>query len=116
MNDFQADGINSQATLEPIRSEMADDPTFAPLVDMFIDELQTRFGAIQDAWRQRQFDELATLTHQLKGAGGGYGFPQVTDVSRDLETEVNDSQDDVRIEQLLNELQAVCDAVLRGRG
>ncbi len=108
-------GNATDPSLPPIRSEMADDPTFAPLVEMFIEELQERLAAIESAWREREIEQLAALTHQLKGAGGGYGFQEVTNVSRSLESAVTDSEGEEQIERCLSELAAVCDAVLRGR-
>lgn len=98
-----------------IRSALADDPAFAPLLDMFVDELPDRISALETAWQAAALDDVRTLAHQLKGAGGGYGYPDVTDAARELETAIKSGDQADHIRQLIDELEAVCQAVVRGR-
>jgi HPt (histidine-containing phosphotransfer) domain-containing protein len=41
---------------------------------------------MREALAHNAFDELRRSAHQLKGAGGGYGYPSITEVARSLET------------------------------
>ncbi len=106
---------SDHATLSEIRSQFAGDPEFRLLLDMFIDELGGRVNTIESAWRARQIEQLTTLVHQLKGAGGGYGFPQMTESARALEEAIKASQADDEVERLLVSLTNVCDAVIASR-
>lgn len=106
---------SDHTTLDQIHSQFAGDPEFRLLLDMFVDELGGRVLSIESAWRARQIEQLTTLVHQLKGAGGGYGFPQMTESAQALEQAVADRQGDEEIEQLLTALTHVCDAIIASR-
>jgi len=67
-------------------SELATDPDMTELIEMFVDELPDRVDAIERTLSQQDFDALRSLTHQLKGAAGGYGFPTITDAAKAIET------------------------------
>jgi HPt (histidine-containing phosphotransfer) domain-containing protein len=55
------------------------------LVQEFAAELPARARELESRLDQRAFEDLQRLAHQLKGAGGGYGFPQITEVAATLE-------------------------------
>jgi HPt (histidine-containing phosphotransfer) domain-containing protein len=58
-----------------VRSEFADEPGFAEVLACFVEavaEKRTRLAAL---FRAGNWDGLAEAAHQLKGSGGGYGFP-----------------------------------------
>lgn len=69
----------------PLTSEFADDPDMLELVEMFVCELPERIAALEQACEQQDLQTLATLSHQLKGAAGGYGFPTITDAAMEVE-------------------------------
>lgn len=58
----------------PIYSTMSDDPDMADLLVEFVGNLSARVQAIENAVAASDLAELTRLAHQLKGAGGGYGF------------------------------------------
>jgi histidine phosphotransfer protein HptB len=60
-----------------IISEFADDKDFSDLVELFVSELPDRVAAIESAFKACNHEEVTRLTHQLKGAGPGYGFPTI---------------------------------------
>jgi HPt (histidine-containing phosphotransfer) domain-containing protein len=67
----------------------------AELVELFVTELPARINALRAAWVGRQLTDLARLTHQLKGAGSGYGFPAIGDAAGKFEEHIrglNDSE------------------------
>jgi len=70
----------------PIASELVKtDPDFEDLVSDFVQGLSVRLATLQQAARGADFALLRTAAHQLKGAAGGYGYPQLTEVAGRLE-------------------------------
>jgi PAS domain S-box-containing protein len=61
------------------------DPDFRQIVAGFIPRLREQAVAMQAAWEQGDLDELARLSHWLKGAGGTVGFDAFTDPAKTLE-------------------------------
>lgn len=75
---------------EPIRSDFAGDPDMSEIVEMFVAEIPSKLARLTDLWRSQKFDELRRTAHQLKGASGGYGFPQLGDAAGKLEHLLNE--------------------------
>jgi HPt (histidine-containing phosphotransfer) domain-containing protein len=73
------------ASLEPVRSEFADDPEFRELLVEFAAAMPERRDGLIGAYRTGEYDLLRTRAHQLKGAGGGFGFPRLTEMAAALE-------------------------------
>jgi PAS domain S-box-containing protein len=63
---------------ELLKSEFADDAEMRELVEHFTRELPEQVGKINAMLQGQQMDELRRIVHQLKGAGGGYGFTPIT--------------------------------------
>lgn len=70
----------------PVFSEFADDPEYQDLLEMFLESLEEQRQELMAARNQGQWEELGRKAHQLKGAGGGYGFPGLTEKALALET------------------------------
>jgi len=87
----------------------------ADVIRFFIDDLQERVRDLDDAVDKSDRVRLATLTHQLKGAAGGYGFPQLTEASIAVEQALEaDPLDPGRIRQQTGALTALCRRVILG--
>jgi HPt (histidine-containing phosphotransfer) domain-containing protein len=54
----------------------------------FISGLPDRVDQLNRLLEQGQLEELRRVVHQLKGAGGGYGFPQITEAASSAENRV----------------------------
>jgi len=76
---------NETNSAEPVRSMYADDPDFRDLLEPFAAAIPERLCGILDSHRSATYDLLRTQAHQLKGAGGGYGFPQLSELAAELE-------------------------------
>ncbi len=102
--------MTENSKLTPLMSEYADDPEMSDLVELFVEELPDRIQALQESFEKSQFDQLRHLAHQIKGAGGGYGYPILSTVAGELEHQLNDSGDDAvhQIEQSFRELVELC--------
>ncbi len=74
---------------EPIYSDLAQsDPAFSEIVELFVDGLTQRLDAMQDALQANDMNCLRRLAHQLKGSGGGHGYPVLSQNASDLEQQV----------------------------
>jgi HPt (histidine-containing phosphotransfer) domain-containing protein len=87
----------------PLRSEFAADADFHDLLDLFVSAVPDRMRVLSELHRARCVEELGRQAHQLKGAGGGYGFPLISEAGAELQHACR-RQDTVRIEHALNEL------------
>lgn len=77
------DNPNAQ---ELIGSELVqEDASFSDIVVEFVEGLGGRLTRMENAIRAKDFDALRVAAHQLKGSGGGYGYPILTERARDLE-------------------------------
>ena len=79
--------------MDPIRSAYEDDPDMLEIVREFVTELPGRVAALEARLEAGDLPGLETLAHQLKGAGGGYGFPQLTDAAASLEQSLKEGAD-----------------------
>ncbi len=99
--------MSNETTCGPITSELvADDPSFADLVAEFIDGLDARAKALQEAIDAQALDTVQALAHQLKGVGGGYGYPALSRTAAELEQRVQ-ADDIERCKESLNELHSL---------
>ena len=85
-------------TLTPVYSDFSDDPDYSELLRFFVDALPERIARLQKLQQSREFEPLQELAHQLKGAGGGYGFSGLSEAARELESACKESN-----QNLINE-------------
>ena len=92
----------------PLVSQFANDPEMGELVQLFVSELPARLDALSAAWSQRRIADLTRMAHQLKGAGGGYGFPTIGKAAAALECSLRTlgtSANDNTLEQVTQEFK-----------
>jgi signal transduction histidine kinase/CheY-like chemotaxis protein/HPt (histidine-containing phosphotransfer) domain-containing protein len=71
----------------PIISElMQEGPEIAALVPYFLERLPDYLKNLQDAQANGDTAAIRKQAHDLKSVGGGYGYPQVTELAIKLET------------------------------
>ena len=104
--------MSDQSPLIPLISRFADDPDMADLVEMFIEDLPERMSALSETFQQQQFADLQRIAHQIKGAGGGYGYPELTEAASDLETQLKNKNELDEVEDAFNELLTLCKRVM----
>ncbi|MCC6437748.1 MAG: response regulator [Acidimicrobiales bacterium] len=71
--------------LVPLASTYSGDPDMEPLIRDFVDELPVRLEEMEQALDRGDRDRIRRVAHQLRGAGGAYGFASVTDCGKTLE-------------------------------
>lgn len=109
--------VQSAATpATPLRSTFADDADMREIVEMFVSDMPGKIQSLSTLWEEQRLDDLRRLAHQLKGAGGGYGFPTVGTAAGEVEASIDAMAHGraARVEQLraqFDELVRLCRAV-----
>ncbi len=97
----------------PIRSEFASDPDMAELVSEFTASLPARTEKLAQLIADRDLDQLRQVVHQLKGAGGGYGFAEITQLAGEAEHTIKAG---AAIEQIQVQVDSLVDLLRRVEG
>ena len=98
---------------DAIRSQYANDPELAGILDQFVKRLPGQIEAMSLAAQAGRREELQRLAHRLKGAGGSYGYPSLTEAARELEVAARAG--DVETAGIaLGRLTAMSRAIVRG--
>ncbi|MBK9128450.1 MAG: Hpt domain-containing protein [Phycisphaerales bacterium] len=70
------------------------DPELRDVVEEFVVGLQERLAELERAYAAHQWDHLAALAHRLKGAGGSYGYPEISALCAEMESAFKAQQAD----------------------
>lgn len=85
-----------------------DDPDLADLVAMFVEEMPGRIERLENGIAALDRPLLGTAAHQLKGAGGSYGFHQLTPFAARVEDAVKMQLPEAQLLAATAELLAIC--------
>ncbi len=69
-------------------------------------------AALEESLAQGDLPQIQVLAHQLKGAGGGYGFPQITEAADALENAVREGADSSLLKEKFEFLRETLGAVV----
>ena len=105
----QAEPVVDTSKRLPLISEYADDPDMEELVEIFLQSLGERMEQIRSSWDNWDVDTLTRISHQLAGAAGGYGYPSITDASREVERLLKGNQPRELTESALEHLWDLCE-------
>ena len=64
---------------------LVDDPDMFDLVERFVGGLEKCLDEFRQAFERLDWNCLAGLAHQLKGAGGSYGYAELSKLAREME-------------------------------
>jgi HPt (histidine-containing phosphotransfer) domain-containing protein len=76
------------------------DSDLADLVPKFLANRHKDLLQIGDAIERSDNDALRTIGHNMKGVGGGYGFAEITELGKRIETAAKNGDQAVLREQL----------------
>ncbi len=95
-------------TDQKIGSELVrEDEGFIDIVEEFLNGIDERLQIMERAISTNDFEALRVAAHQLKGSGGGYGYPIVTERAAELEKLAREGAvDDCR--ESLDQLSTLC--------
>jgi PAS domain S-box-containing protein len=98
---------------DTVVSQFSNDPEMATILGEFIGRLDGQVEAMRQAYRDRQYEELQRLGHRLKGAGGSYGFPSLTNAGKQIEDAVK-AKDYSAANAAIERMASLCRAIQRG--
>ena len=78
MNRISASSTSPEGSAQSVRSTYADDADMREALNDFIKELPEKVQRMESLLAQQDLEQLRRIVHQLKGAGGGYGFASIT--------------------------------------
>lgn len=61
------------------------EPNLRAMVEEFVRGLDERFQELRRVCEKLDWDLMVSLTHRLKGAGGSYGYPDISRLCAEME-------------------------------
>lgn len=108
-------GPSPQRKSDPIISLYADDRDMAGIVRNFVSGLPARLKTLEAAAADGDLQKIAALAHDLKGTGGGFGFPAISEAAEAVEKAARSKGAETQECSLqLKELQSVCERAMAG--
>ena len=77
------------------------DQDFAEIVPLFLEDIEQQIVNMQQALENSDFEFITSITHQIKGAGGGYGLDEVSEFSKMIEMASRKKDTDTIKKQLI---------------
>jgi len=96
-----------------IHSVFRTDPDMAGIIAEFVGKLPRRLAEMREAAHNSQWNALRRLAHQMKGAGGSYGFACLTDAAGELESHARSGDAEAAI-RVLDHLGHLCERIQAG--
>jgi HPt (histidine-containing phosphotransfer) domain-containing protein len=84
------------------------------LVAAFVGNLPRRMAALRTAQCRSDWREVATLAHQMVGAAGSYGFPELGKVARDIEYHASHHPDGAALLKSISAFNSLCKRAVGG--
>ncbi len=69
----------------PVASSISNDPDFAEILEFYLASMSEKEVRIREMVRTGDFVSLQREAHQIRGSAANYGFPQLSDLSREVE-------------------------------
>lgn len=100
------------ATSSPILSSLLQEgDVFREVIDRFLERLPDILRDIQKLYHAKSWQEMQLHIHDLKGLGGGMGYPMLTDIARDIEVQLK-AGDYHRLRDRMPQLEQLCQQIL----
>ncbi|MEC9283115.1 MAG: Hpt domain-containing protein [Bdellovibrionota bacterium] len=80
------------------RYEVSLDEDLMDIMESFIDLTEKDMQDLSVAFESKNTDATLKLAHTLKGDSGGYGFSEMSEISRSLELAVKDNDENKMLE------------------
>ncbi len=92
---------------------LGEDPEFRDVVGEFVEGLTKRLDDMKKAYEKTDWESLTTFAHRLKGAGGSYGYPEISEVGAKMEHSFR-AHDAGEFSAWINELNELVAAAMAG--
>lgn len=96
-----------------VSSLIAQDPDMVDLVSAFVDGLPEAVNELGTLLSRRDWEGIKKRVHDLKGLGGGYGYPELTRLAFEIESDLNKGHHDV-VHELMRQLFSLIDRIING--
>lgn len=103
--------ISAQMPEKLVSSVLSGNPRMRPIIAKFTVRLNEQIGHMNAAWKARDYEQLASLAHWLKGAGGTVGFGAFTEPAKNLE-QLAKEKNEREIEEALSILHGLADRIV----
>ena len=100
--------------VEPLISPFADEPDLLEVLLQFTSSLPERMVEMKRVLDEGDLEALTRLGHRLKGAGGSYGYPEITDASRLVERLATEGADAAELATAVAALDHICRRAVKG--
>jgi PAS domain S-box-containing protein len=94
---------STDANASTHQSTLASNPKRKRILEQYIAELPGDVARLADLLKQQNLADLATMVHQIKGSGGLYGFPRITELAAAVEDSINHAKLD-QAKRVIDEL------------
>jgi HPt (histidine-containing phosphotransfer) domain-containing protein len=102
-----------QAPQTLVSQLLLEDADLRDIVEEFVNELGGRIDEINSAYAAFDWDALQTFAHRLKGAGGSYGYPDISALAATMEQHFR-AQDASAFDDWIKQLQQLANAAQNG--
>lgn len=106
--------MNAVTKSDYLYSSLGTDPDLCDIVDMFVDEMPDRITCLMQLLEASNFDELARMAHQLKGAAGSYGFEAISPAAGKVESAILTGEPEYVVNDATIQLCELCSRVRSG--
>ena len=97
----------------PIASTMSDHPGMKPIIIEFVQGLSNEVNKMQNMLEQKDLQSLKRVVHQLRGAGGGYGFDAISTAAATAEESIKAAHN---LDVIDGEIKSLIDIIRRVEG
>ncbi len=80
------------------------------LIPGFFENRHSDIEELLEALQQNKYDEIKILGHTMKGAGGGYGFDEISEIGKEIEEAALEKNEET-IRNLIKRLQVYLEKV-----
>ena len=114
LNDTAQQLQPEPVNVEPLYSILSEqEPEFVDIVNQFVAKLPDQIATIDAAFYANDWEKFREAVHNLKGMGGGFGFPQLTEDAAEIEKLLN-QQDYAAIAPIITALQQLLQRIQAG--
>lgn len=96
----------SSQTTSLISSLLEEDPGAIDLIKRFVNNFAEFIKNIEQSIQKYDWDNLSDILHQLKGTGGNFGYPAISELAEEMEL-YTIKQNETELNRLLSKLKSV---------
>ncbi len=90
-------------------ADLNDDPDFKDLVQKFLSGLPAMLKEVLTTSEQKSWESLRSVIHRLKGLGGGFGYPEISEAAAVLHEELRNGVHD-RVDERVAEIRRLIES------